>query len=171
MKIVTGARGETHITSNDDQGLHQGIFGDGNCVLNVGEKFAASLTDANTVSISDGEGVLQGVHFRVLPGTVDTVTIDSGTSGYNRIDLICARYTKDADTGIENIEWVVIKGTPSASTPTAPTYNEGDILGGDLIADFPMFKVELTGLTPVLSRIAVSTHHSIIALGNYTGSD
>lgn len=153
MRIVTGHTGEPHITSNDQMGLHQGILGTGNYVLNVGEKFAATLTNANTVSISDGEGVMQGVHFRVLPGTVDTVSIDNGTTGYNRIDLICARYTKTEGTGIESVEWAVVKGTPTASTPAEPEYNEGDILAGALIADFPMYKVTLTGVNPVLSTI------------------
>lgn len=151
MKIVTGYTGSEHITSNDDQALRQGIFGHESYVLNVGNKFAATLTDANTVQIQDGEGVLQGVHFRVLPGTVDTVNIENGTTGYNRIDLIVARYTKDAVTGIEIVNWAVITGTPSASTPTAPDYTEGDILAGDTQADFPMFTVTLTGLTPVIS--------------------
>lgn len=153
MNIVTGYKGTPHISSNDQQGLNQGIFGTGNCVLNVGNKFSATLTDVNTVTISDGEGVMQGVHFRVEPGTTDTVNIENGTAGYNRIDLICARYTKNATTGVENVEWAVITGTPNASTASAPSYNTGDILSGDSPVDYPMFKVTLTGLTPVVSSL------------------
>lgn len=153
MRIVTGHTGEPHITSNDQMGLHQGILGTGNYVLNVGAKFSATLTNANTVSISDGEGVMQGVHFRVLPGTVDTVSIDNGTAGYNRIDLICARYTKNEGTGIESVQWAVVKGTPTASTPSTPAYTQGDILAGGLVADFPMFKVTITGVNPVLTAL------------------
>lgn len=151
MKIVTGYTGETHISSNDDQGRNQGIFGTGSYVLNVGNKFEATLVDANTVQIQDGEGVIQGVHFRVLPGTVDSVSIENGTNGYNRIDLIVARYTKDAVTGVENVNWAVITGTPTASTPTSPEYTEGDVLAGDTFAELPMLKVTLTGLTPVIT--------------------
>lgn len=153
MKIVTGYKGTPHISSNDDQGRNQGTFGTGNFVLDVGNKFSATLTDATTVSIQDGEGSLHGVHFRTLPGTVDTVNIQNGTQGYNRIDLICARYSKEAVTGIESVEWVVIPGTPSASTPTAPDYNDGDVLTGDTPVDFPMYSVTLTGLTPSLTRL------------------
>lgn len=152
MKIVTGYTGETHISSNDDQGRNQGIFGTGSYVLNVGNKFEATLVDANTVQIQDGEGVIQGVHFRVLPGTVDSVSIENGTNGYNRIDLIVARYTKDAVTGVESVNWAVITGTPTASTPTVPEYNEGDVLAGDTLAEFPIWQVNLNGLTPTLSN-------------------
>lgn len=153
MKIVTGYTGTPHVSSNDDQGFHQGIFGAGNSILNIGSKFAAELIDATTITIGDGEGMLQGVHFRVAPGTVDTVNIDAGVVGYNRIDLICARYTKDANSGVESVDWYVVKGTPSASTPTAPDAEDGDVLAGDLVADFPMYKVTLTGVTPALTDL------------------
>ena len=150
MNIVTGYRGVPHITANAQQAFNQGIFGSGNCILNVGNKFSANLTDANTVTISDGEGTLQGVHFRIEPGTVETVNISNGTSGYKRIDYICARYTKNAVTGIEDVSLVVVEGTPDATTPTAPTYNTGDILTGSSPVDFPMYEVDLNGLTPEL---------------------
>lgn len=153
MKIVTGYTGSPHITSNDEQGKNQGIFGTGNSVLDVGNKFNATLTNANTVTIEDGEGVMQGVHFRIEPGTTETVNIQNGTSGYQRTDLICARYTKNAVTGVEAVNLVVIAGTPSSSTPTEPSYTQGDILGGDTLAEFPLWKVTLDGLTPTVTRI------------------
>lgn len=151
MKIVTGYTGSPHITSNDEQGKNQGIFGTGNSILDVGNKFNATLTNANTVTIEDGEGVMQGVHFRIEPGTTETVNIQNGTSGYKRIDLICARYTKNAVTGVEAVNLVVITGTPSSSTPSEPAYTQGDILSGDTQADFPLWKVTLDGLTPALT--------------------
>ena len=153
MKIVTGYTGTPHVTSNAAQALNQGIFGIGDYVLDVGNKFTATLTDANTVTIQDGEGVMQGVHFRIDPGTTEAVTISNGTSGYNRIDLICARYTKNAITGIEDVSLVVVEGTPDASTPTEPTVNSGTILTGSSPVDFPLYKVSLSGLTPTLTSL------------------
>ena len=153
MRIVTGHKGTDHITSNDLQGFNQGIFGSGNYVLPVGNKFAAEMVDSTRLSIMDGEGIMQGVHFRNAPLTVTLLTLDSGVSGKNRIDLICARYTKDNSTGVENVSWQVIKGTATTGAPSEPSYTTGDILGGDLTADFPMFKVTFTGLTPVLTTL------------------
>lgn len=160
MKIVTGYTGTEHIISNDDQGRNQGFIGTGAYILPVGSKFQPSVSDATHISIADGEGLLQGVHFRVEPGTSDTVAIDSGTSGQNRIDLICARYTKNASTGVEDISWAVIKGTASSGTPTMPSYTYDDILGGALLCDFPIIKVTLTG-------VAVSAS---VFTGNYLDS-
>lgn len=153
MNIVTGYRGVPHITANEQQAFNQGIFGGGNCVLNVGQKFAATLVDALTVTIADGEGVIQGVHFRIAPGDTDTVSISPGTTGYKRIDYICARYSKNASTGIESVDLVVVEGTPDASTPTAPTINTGDILTGSSPVDFPLWEVDLDGLTPSLTSL------------------
>lgn len=153
MRIVTGYRGEPHITSNATQAFNQGVVGSANYVLNVGQKFDADLTDVNTVTIADGEGVLQGAHFRIDPGESETVNIANGTVDMNRIDLICARYTKNATTGIEDVSLVVIQGEESASTPTEPTYNTGDILDGDTPIDFPLYQVELEGLTPTLTAL------------------
>lgn len=152
MKIVTGYTGEPHITSNDNQALNQGMFGSGDYLLDVGQKFNATLSNATTVVIEDGEGVMQGVHFRIEPGTTESVTISSGTTGYNRIDLICAKYTKDTVTGVEDVSLVVLEGTPSASTPSVPTFTNGDILAGDVLAYAPLWKVTLTGLTPALTQ-------------------
>lgn len=181
MKIVTGYTGSPHITSNDEQGKNQGIFGTGNSVLDVGNKFNATLTNANTVTIEDGEGVMQGVHFRIEPGTTETVNIQNGTSGYNRTDLICARYTKNAVTGVEAVKLVVIPGTPSTGGALPPSYIEGDILAGDTEADFPLYYVYLNGLTPHISREAhirpvpesietlfnLSSSASVVAGGQY----
>ena len=153
MNIVTGYRGEPHITSNAAQAFNQGVVGAANYVLNVGQKFEADLTDVNTVTIADGEGLLQGAHFRIDPGESETVNIANGTVDMNRIDLICARYTKNATTGIEDVQLVVIQGEESASTPTEPTYNTGDILDGDTPIDFPLYQVELEGLTPTLTAL------------------
>lgn len=154
MKIVTGYTGTPHISSNDDQGQNQGVFGRNGYVLDAGNNLNATLTNATTVTLSDGDGVIQGVHFRIDPGMTEAVSISPGTTGYNRIDLICAKYTKEASTGVEDVDLVVVQGTSSASTPSEPTYTEGDILAGDTLAYAPLWKVTISGLTPSLSRYA-----------------
>ena len=153
MKIVTGYKGAPHISSNDQQAFNQAIFGSDNYVLNVGNKFSATLSDVNTVTIADGEGLLQGVHFRIGPGESNSVNISNGSVGMARKDLICARYTKNVSTGVEDVELVVIQGEEDAYSATDPTYNTGDILSGDSPVDFPMYRVTLNGLTPTLTTL------------------
>lgn len=157
MKIITGYKGESHITPNEIQCENQGAFGTGSYVMNIGSKFAPTLISANELQIADGEGVMQGVHFRVDPGTYDTVTIENGSQGMNRKDLIVCRYTKDAGTGVEQTEWVVIKGTPTSGSATRPSPTAGDIRTGSTIADMSMFEVVLSGVNVTAVNALFST--------------
>lgn len=150
MKIVTGYKGTPHITSQDQQGFNYGITGMTNCVFNVGSRFNATYAN-ETLTIHDGEGVMQGVHFRIPYGETDSITFSPTSAGYTRIDLVCARYTKAAGTGIESVDWYVHQGTPKTSNPTAPSPTSGNIPAGATVADFAMWKVTVnsSGITDV----------------------
>ena len=156
MEIVTGLRGTPHITSADAIGFQQGIATVGSGALPVGEKFRAELASNNELKIYDGEGVIQGVHFRVLPGTYDSITLENGSQGQKRKDLIVVKYTKDAQTGYENTEWAVKKGTSTSGSPTEPTATEGDIRAGDTLVEVPWYVVEYDGInvTSVTSKFS-----------------
>jgi len=154
MKIVTGHTGTPHVTASDAASFNRAIIGPGSYVMDVGARFNTTMTSAEVAAIEDGDGVMQGVHFRIDPGTVESVSISPGTAGYNRIDLICARYTKASETGIEGVDLVVIQGTPSAGTPAEPSYNNGDIRSGASIVDMPLYRVTLSGVSPTLTRVA-----------------
>ena len=147
MDIITGYKGTAHISADQIRGQNKGIFGDGSYILNVGNKFNASIVSATSVKLEDGMLSHQGCTAVIAPGTIETLTIGNGTQGMKRIDLIVARYTKDAGTGVEDMELVVIQGTPAASSPSSPAYNEGDIAVGDSPVDMPLFEVNVDGIT------------------------
>ena len=146
MKIVTGYRGEPHITSQDHQSFYQGVFGRQMYVLGTGNEFEAQLTDTNTITVSDGDGIMQGCHFRIDLGEEENIVMHPGSSGMYRNDLLVARYTKDAATGVEDVSLVTITGTPSEGTPTVPSYNTGEIVNGETV-DFPLYRVHFSGFT------------------------
>lgn len=146
MIIVTGQRNEKHVTSWQDRMLNQGAFGEDSYVLNIGQKMAAETYSNNEIRIRDGALVHQGCLSVIQKGTYDAVTIQNGTQGMKRIDLIVARYTKNAETQVEDMAWTVIQGTPDASSPSVPSYTTGDIQDGDLTVDMPMYQVHLDGI-------------------------
>lgn len=152
MEIVTGYRGKPHITSEKWADLNRGIIGAEEYVLGVGRMFESELVSNNLLKIYDGCGVFQGREFSTLAGKSDEITIENGMQGEKRIDLIVARYTKNEDTKIETIEPVLIKGASSASDPVVPKHTEGNIRQGDLIADMPLYEVELNGINVVEVR-------------------
>lgn len=147
MEIITGYRGEPHITSAQDRAENQGTFGEGSYVLDVGNKLAATAVSATEIQIADGVLSHQGCLAIIGNGTYDTVNISNGTQGMNRIDLIVARYEKDSGTNVESMTLEVIEGTPSSSTPSAPAFNEGDIQNGDTPVDMPLYQVKLSGIS------------------------
>lgn len=147
MNIITGYRGEAHITADQIRDQNQGCFGDGSYILDVGSKLAATAISATSVQLSDGIISHQGCTASIPYGTTEAVTIGNGTQGMQRIDLIVARYTKDAGTGVEDMSLAVIQGTPAASNPSTPSYNQGSIHAGDSPVDMPLFEVALDGIS------------------------
>ena len=148
MNIITGYRAEPHITAQQDRDVNIGIFGASAKILKgVGNEMAATVVSANEVEIADGTLVAEGCTAEIQYGTTESMTIKNGEQGKKRIDLIVARYTRDSGTAVESMELAVIKGTSAASNPTAPAYNEGTIADGDSPVDFPIYRVNLDGIS------------------------
>ena len=146
MNIITGYTGTPHITSAQDRAINQGAYGTGSYIMNVGQKLAAEAVSGNEIRIRDGILCHQGCAASIEQGTYDSLEIANGSQGMNRIDLIVARYTKNAETNVEAITLAVIQGTATSGTPSAPAYNDGDIQAGDSPVDMPLYEVHLTGV-------------------------
>ena len=149
MNIITGYRGEPHITAQEDRDINLGIVGNSLTdvyVLNVGQQLEADIVSANEVRIRDGILIMQGCAASIDYGAYDSLTISNGTQGMLRTDIIAAQYEKDADTNVESLTLVVIEGTPDASDPQAPSLQGGDIQGGDNLVQLPLYKVNIDGV-------------------------
>lgn len=146
MHLITGYTGTAHITAANDGAINAHVFGKASYVFNSRDKFEATIENNNTINIGSGEGLFNGRYFEIASGSADVANIDNGTSGTKRIDLIVARYERDNDTNIESMNVVVIKGTPGTN-PVTPAHNTGNILDGVGIADYPLYKVEINGLS------------------------
>lgn len=147
LHLITGYAGEEHITSADQGAYNMGTYGEGEFVLDRGNKFGATVVSNNSITIADGEAMMQGRYIRLAAGTTASVAIDNGSQGMNRKDLICLRYEKNSGTGVESVSFVVKKGTASSSTPSDPSYTTGTITDGtDLVNEMPLYRVNLSGL-------------------------
>lgn len=146
MKIVTGKTGTPHVTSQQFRGIMDGIIGQNSCIITHGENLEPELVTNNKLKIKSGMMCHHGNISAVDIGTYDEVTIQNGTQGMKRIDLIVNRYSKVEGTGIEENNWVVIQGTPAAEDPVAPAYTEGNLQEGDLVDDCPVFEAHLDGI-------------------------
>lgn len=167
MHLITGYAGAEHVTAADAGSLHIAIFGTGQYVLDRGNKFAATIVTNNTIRIADGDIMMQGRHVRLAEGGYVDLTIDNGAQGMMRNDLIVARYTKDASTGVEAVNLVVIKGNAVASNPADPAYTSGDIINDHVaLNDMPLYRVPLNGLNvqtlvPLFGMASLMTDGSV----------
>lgn len=148
LHLVTGYAGQAHVTAADDGSFNRAVFGGGQYVFDIGSKLAASVVSNNKITIADGDLLMQGRHIRLNEGTTVDLTINNGSQGKLRNDLIVARYTKDSVSGVEEVNLVVIQGTAVDSDPADPEYTSGDIINDyALLNDMPLYRVPLNGLT------------------------
>lgn len=146
VELITGLGDGPHVDASDVGGFQAGIVGAEDYVLSIGKKLGTTTVSNNKIRIADGEAVMQGRHWRVKPNTYEDVTIENGTQNMNRKDAIIARYTKNADTGIEKVELAVLKGTPTSGTAIAPAQEKGNILEGTMKHEMLLYIVSLKGL-------------------------
>lgn len=135
FEIVDGMTGTKHISSDDLSALNIATIGESNCVLNYGDNFKLTMTNANTATLGTGVGMVGGKRFWNQAAT--SLTVKSGTQGQKRNDLVVARYAKTSD-GIESITPVVINGTPTTGTAADP-----DVTANDL----KLWRVPLDGIS------------------------
>lgn len=145
MHLITGHAGTAHISSEDDGALNAAIVGEGSYVFAFGDDFAATMTTANQVTVGTGALVHNGR--KAWSRSSTQLTVESGTQAQRRNDLVVARYTKTGD--VEDMQLAVIKGTPvSYGEPSDPAHEEGSVVDGATVSDFPLWRIPIDGITP-----------------------
>ena len=160
MEIVSGRTGSPHVTSTQFRQMLEGSIGQGSYILSSGNNIESELVSNNQLKIKSGMICHHGCISAVQLGTYDTVTLDNGSQGKKRIDLVVNRYTKNSNTGIEACNWVVIKGAESSTTAVAPSATVGNLQDGDLIDDCPVFELHYDGInvTEVKKLLSVASN-------------
>lgn len=150
LHLVTGFAGQPHVSAADHGSFIEALIRGGDFVMTSGHRFDATIVSNNQIRISDGELMIQGRHVKLNPGSYVDLSIENGTQGYQRNDLIVARYTRNGTNGIEECNLVVLKGSNVSVRPADPTYTvtpDINALTGSLQHDFPLYRVPLSGLT------------------------
>lgn len=139
IELVDGRAGKPHINGDDLGDFKAGILGDEGYVFDRGNTLAATLNDANSVTIDTGSGIMpiSGRHFRVT--SPENATITSGIQGQNRNDLIVLRPTTATDdTTVESVAVVVLRGTPTDGSAADPETEDTDLV---------LYRIQLTGVS------------------------
>lgn len=153
FEIVDGMTGTKHISSDDLAALNTATVGKAECVLHYGDDFALTMASANSATLGTGVGMVGGRRFWNQAPT--SLTIQSGTQGQKRNDLVVARYEKTS-AGIESITPVVIKGTPTTGTPADPEVTANDL---------KLWRVTLDGINVSSTTALFETMPTMAELG------
>lgn len=124
FEIVDGMTGTKHIGSDDLSALNIATIGKADCVLKYGNDFKLTMASANSATLGTGVGMVGGKRFWNRAAT--SLTVQSGTQGQKRNDLVVVRYAKTS-AGIESVTPVIIKGTPSTGTAADPATTSNDL--------------------------------------------
>lgn len=124
FEIVDGMTGTKHISSDDLSALNVATIGKADCVLKYGDDFKLTMESANRATLGTGVGMVGGKRFWNQAAT--SLTVQSGTQGQKRNDLVVARYAKTS-AGVESITPVVVKGTPSTGKAADPATTPNDL--------------------------------------------
>lgn len=146
--LVTGSHGgdDPHVESKHDALMHAAMLGRGGYILKTRNwTMKPTAKDANNITIPAWDLVVEGRQLYIAAPT--DVNIQSGSQGQKRRDLIVARYALNSGTGVETVTLEAIKGKPSAATPADPGIETGSIIGGAIVSDLPLCRVNLDGIT------------------------
>lgn len=144
VELVTGFSGTEHVTSGQDGARQAGTVGTGMYALMTNDNpLAATLENANTVTVGPGDVLINGRHVQLAGST--TFSIPVGTQAQQTSNLLVIRYSRD-DSGVEKAEALTLTGNPAASDPQDPELAVGNILNGDTPVDMPLYRVITTGI-------------------------
>lgn len=143
MAVLINGMGYGPVTAQQDADLYGGLLGLPLTVLPIGQQMAATIIDANTVRIGDGEAVVQGRRIHNDPGEYDDFTIQTGSQGVTKNYIIGYEYYLEPVGGdittAEKIRTFVQEGS------SAPT--EAVIRDGATSAYFSFYRVTQEGIS------------------------
>lgn len=167
IELVTGHAGSSHVTSAQDGRLNAAAWGAGKYVLPTQGQWEITVNSANSVTVSTGDAMLEGRH--VTSEAPTTLSVDSGTQGMSRNDIVAIVYAKNG-SGIESAALQIVKGTESSGTPSDPTLPAGSILGGDSACSMALWRLPISGITMGEPEQLFAVADELSAGENYTYS-
>lgn len=143
ITIDTLSSASPHIYAYDQALINNALTG-GDAVHEMFDNLLATKVSNNIVTISPGVFSIQGHFANVVYGTTEPMTIENGTAGQKRNDLICAKFKRTVDT--DEISLVVVKGTNHATTPVDPTIVQQNLLTGGTERLVALWRVSVDGI-------------------------
>lgn len=140
MAILINGDGRTDISAQNEAEFYAGIVGYRTVVLSSGNQINAEIVTNNKVKLHDGEVISQGRRIQIPAGTFDEFTIENGSQGTVRYDILGYRFFRD-ESGNESIEQFVQKGVGEDGI-----LEEASIRDGATECRIGVYRAKLNGL-------------------------
>ena len=126
-------------------------------ILDRFNNLACTKISDNSVQLNSGIYSLRGFLLAVEPGTTANLTIDSGTAGQKRNDLVVAELVKGGGgVGIDTLQFKIIKGTSTSGIPVDPILVQQDVNAAGVTCQEALFRVKLDGVTITTIEVVAS---------------
>lgn len=138
-KLING-NGNRAIYAAQDADLIASLAGNVTCIANVGNKYAATEEDANTIGLADGVIITkEGRRIQLDAGNVDLFAIPTGSSGVTNYYIIGYKLVQQADSS--QVAETFVQKMDSSSATIA----EGTLRGGDNEVYVSVYRVTQVG--------------------------
>lgn len=149
MKAITIYTPESvapHIYAEDDAQIHRALIGSSGITL-ADNQLTCTIINDNTVRLASGLYCMQGYMLAVQSGTTQDLTVDSGSAGAYRHDLIVADFERGGGDVADTFEFKVIKGTNATSESAAvdPTIVQDNLTTGGSHRQEILYRIIING--------------------------
>ena len=146
ITIYTPDTATPHIYAEDDAQIHRALIGSSGITL-ADNQLACTKVNDNTVRLASGLYSMQGYMLSVQPGTTQDLTIDSGSAGAYRHDLVVADFVRGGGDTADAFEFKVVKGTNATSAGAAadPSITQDNLITGGSHRQEIVFRVLISG--------------------------
>lgn len=169
MARLINGNGNRAIYAAQDADLIASLAGNVTCIANVGNKYAPTIEDANTIGLADGVIITkEGRRIQLDAGDVDLFVIPTGSSGVTNYYIIGYKLVQQADSS-QVAETFVQKMSSSSETIPEDTFRSG---ATDVYVS--LYRVQqngvnlgtITGLLPELKTLQDGGEASDISFDN-----
>lgn len=157
ITIYTPSDAAAHIYAEDDAQLNRARFG-GSGITLADNLLACTIVNDNTVRLASGQYSNQGYMIAVTGGTTEDLTVESGTAGAYRRDLVVAEFIRGGGAVADQHVFKVIKGMDSATESGAadPMLTQNDLSTGGSTRQEALYRIKLNGATiTAVERVAL----------------
>ena len=154
ITIYTPPATAPHIYAEDEAQHNRARFG-GNGITDADNKLACTKVNNNTVRLASGLYCMQGYMLSVSGGTTVDLTVESGTVGQNRRDLVVADFSRGGGETADIYLFRIVKGTATAGTAADPALTQNDLSAGGSKRQEALYRINISGTNiGAIERIA-----------------